>query len=202
VRIVAGRLKGRVLVAPNGQAVRPTSDSLRETLFNILGASIEDAVMIDAFAGTGAVGLEALSRGAKTVTFIERDRHALDALYENIRRCGVESACAIVERDIFSDADAKRAAVRRRPNAPSGTAASRVRTVGAPEPSMSTLVFLDPPYALADLHAIVDRAATWTTPGGRVILEHSRRRESPESARSLARVRVVAAGDSALTFYE
>jgi 16S rRNA G966 N2-methylase RsmD len=203
VRIVAGRLKGRVLVAPRGSAVRPTSDSLRETLFNILGATIDAASVVDAFAGTGAVGLEALSRGARVVTFVERDRRALDALRTNIHRCGVESACAIVERDILGESAGAAVSGRaRRARAPAGLDGTGPRTLATPEPSMSTITFLDPPYATDDLQAVVDLGAMWTAIGGRLILEHSRRRPSPESAGRLARVRVVTAGDSALSFYD
>ena len=80
MRIIAGTLKGRRLTAPPGARVRPTSDSLRETLFNVLGTAIEGARVLDPFAGTGALGLEAISRGARHVTFVERDPTALRAL--------------------------------------------------------------------------------------------------------------------------
>ena len=175
MRIIAGRLKGRTLDAPRGPAVRPTSDGLRETLFNVL-ASVEQARVLDAFAGTGAVGLEALSRGAAQVTFVERDRRALAALQANVRRCGVEDACAII-RDDFS----------------------RARTIAR---GAFDLVFLDPPYDGVDLEAAVERAGPLVAPGGRLVLEHSRRRASPERAGSLRRSRVLIAGDSALSFYE
>jgi 16S rRNA (guanine966-N2)-methyltransferase len=174
VRIISGRLKGRRLSAPRGSAVRPTSDSLRETLFNVLGPTLDGARVLDGFAGTGALGLEALSRGAAHVTFVERDAHALAALRANVAHCGVEDACAIIRDDFL-----------------------RVRRLHGP----FDLVLLDPPYDLLDLPAVVDRVAAWTAPAGRVVLEHSRRRATPEQVGPLTRSRLLTAGDSALSFY-
>jgi 16S rRNA (guanine(966)-N(2))-methyltransferase RsmD len=174
MRIIAGTHRGRQLQGPQDAAVRPTSDSLRETLFNILGPSVRGATLLDVFAGTGAVGLEAISRGAVQVTFVERDRRAIRVLKENIRRCGAENACAIVNGDFLSgDLIADRFEV----------------------------VFLDPPYEMRELDAALLVASECVMPGGRLILEHSRRREAPEDAAAFRRGRVVIAGDSALSFY-
>jgi 16S rRNA (guanine(966)-N(2))-methyltransferase RsmD len=174
VRIIAGSLKGRRLTAPKGLDVRPTSDSLRETLFNVLGGTLEPIAVLDAYAGTGALGLEALSRGAASVDFVERDAAALRALRTNVDACGVGDACRIARGDFLMIA--------------------LDREFG--------LVLLDPPYAEARTDAILARAAAVTAAGGRVVLEHSRRRESPVSADRLLRYRVLTAGDSALSFYE
>jgi 16S rRNA (guanine966-N2)-methyltransferase len=175
MRIIAGQRKGRRLQGPKSPGLRPTSDGLRETLFNVLGPSVEGARVLDGFAGTGAVGLEALSRGASHATFVERDPRALASLDANVRHCGAEDACAII-RDDFS------------------------RVHGLARGAFD-LVFLDPPYEGVDLGAVVDRAAPLVAPGGRLVLEHSRRRESPVQAGPLARARVLVAGDSALSFY-
>jgi 16S rRNA (guanine966-N2)-methyltransferase len=175
VRIIAGQSKGRRLQGPKAAGLRPTSDSLRETLFNVLGPSVEGARVLDGFAGTGAVGLEALSRGASHATFVERDPRALVSLDANVRLCGAEDACAII-RDDFS----------------------RVRVFAS---GAFDLVFLDPPYEGVDLEAVVERAAPLVAPGGRLVLEHSRRRASPAQAGPLGRARVLVAGDSALSFY-
>ena len=186
MRIIAGRLKGRRLAAPKGQAVRPTSDSLRETLFNVLGPSVESARVLDAFAGTGALGIEAWSRGASRVTFIERDRTAHATLVANLAACGLagdrpqlqphqEDACVIIRGDFLS-----------------------ARATGAP----FDLVLLDPPYDIARLEDVMERAAASASAEGRLVLEHSRRRESPPAAGSFVRTRVLVAGDSALSFYE
>jgi 16S rRNA (guanine(966)-N(2))-methyltransferase RsmD len=175
MRIIAGTLKGRRLTAPPGARVRPTSDSLRETLFNVLGTAIEGARVLDPFAGTGALGLEAISRGARHVTFVERDPTALRALERNVEACGVAEACAIIRGDF---------------------PIALARITGTFD-----VILLDPPYEAADPGAIVAAAAPLVTPPGRVVLEHSRRRTSPDEAGSLRRTRVLTAGDSALSFY-
>ena len=174
MRIIAGRLKGRRLVAPKGSQVRPTSDSLRETLFNVLGPTLDGMTVLDGFAGTGALGIEALSRGAARVTFVESDRRVIDTLERNIRALDVEDACAIIRDDFVSGRWA------------SGT---------------FDLVLLDPPYDIRDLEAVTLAGGSAVGPGGQLVLEHSRRRASPESAGTLRRTRVLTAGDSALSFY-
>ena len=92
MRIVAGSLKGRRLKAPSWEGLRPTSDKLRETLFNVLAPRIAGARVLDGFAGTGALGIEALSRGASHVTFIEQDRRAQALIAENLAHCGSRMA--------------------------------------------------------------------------------------------------------------
>ena len=98
MRVIAGELRGRRLMAPRGQTTRPTSDRVREATFNALVslAVVDDARVIDLFAGSGALGIEALSRGASHATFVERDRDALEALGENLARCGLGPARAEV----------------------------------------------------------------------------------------------------------
>src|SRR4051794_9334887 len=95
IRIIAGSLKGRRLQVPGWDGLRPTSDKLRETLFNIVGRRVAGARVIDAYAGTGALGIEALSRGARSVTFIECDRRAHALIAGNLARCGVTAGYAI-----------------------------------------------------------------------------------------------------------
>jgi 16S rRNA (guanine(966)-N(2))-methyltransferase RsmD len=177
MRIVAGTLKGRTLKGPVGPGIRPTSDGLRETLFNVLGDRVEGARVLDGFAGTGAVGLEALSRGAAQVTFVEHDRRALSVIRQNIDACGATAACHVIAGDL----------------------AVLERRHGAPGPF--ELVFLDPPYDAPDIASTVTMAAHWVSPGGILVLEHSKRRPSPDHAGPLVRRRVLRAGDSALSFY-
>jgi 16S rRNA (guanine(966)-N(2))-methyltransferase RsmD len=184
VRIVAGSLRGRRLEGPRGAVTRPTADRLRETLFQVLGP-LEGLAVLDAYAGTGALGLEALSRGARAVTFVDADPRALAVVSANVRACGVDEACAIIRDDFLSPR-----ARRPRASRPGAWAADRF-----------DLVLLDPPYDVPDLTAVLDAAGPLTTPGGLVVLEHSRRRMSPESAARLHRTRVLEAGDSALSFY-
>ncbi len=89
MRVIAGTLKGRRLKAPTWEGLRPTSDKLRETLFNVLASRIEGTRVLDGYAGTGALGIEALSRGAAHVTFIEEDRRALQLIEDNLAHCGL-----------------------------------------------------------------------------------------------------------------
>ena len=175
MRIIAGRLKGKRLVAPDGRDVRPTSDRLRETLFNVLAQDVPGGRILDGFAGTGAIGLEALSRGAASVVFIERDARALKALEANVQACGVADACVIIRDDFL---------------------AARL----APP---FDLVLLDPPYSIDvdEAQRVVERAAALVARTGRVVFEHSRRRPSPDQAGDVMRYRVITAGDSALSFY-
>jgi 16S rRNA (guanine(966)-N(2))-methyltransferase RsmD len=175
VRVIAGAFKGRRLEPPAWPGLRPTSDKLRETLFNVLRASITDARVMDGFAGTGAVGIEALSRGAAHVTFVEADPRALALVTRNLERCGIASAYAIIRADLSG-------------------------TVARPAQAPFDIVFLDPPYQLdpADVMHAIDG---WLTPEGALVLEHARRGGAPERVGDLARVRQIASGDSALSFY-
>jgi 16S rRNA (guanine966-N2)-methyltransferase len=176
MRIIAGSLKGRRLRSPAWEGLRPTSDRLRETLFDILADRIAGALVLDGYAGTGAVGIEALSRGASAVVFVERDRRAAGLIAENLRHCGVSDGYGIIRADIG------------RVNRPDGS------------PPFDVIV-LDPPYAETDLLACVTCAAPWLATGGVLVLEHARRRTSPPSAGDLILTRVVPSGDSALSFY-
>ena len=176
MRIIAGRFKGRTLRGPDGPGVRPTSDGLRETLFNIVRDRIEGATVVDAYAGTGSVGLEALSRGATRAVFIEREARSLSVLQGNIRAVGVEDDTRVIRGDALA----------------LGRHGADVT---------ADIVFADPPYDVADLDLVVNTLARHVAAGGLLIIEHSRRREAPLAAGTLVRTRVVVAGDSALAFY-
>lgn len=176
MRIIAGANKGRTLKAPRWDGLRPTSDKLRGTLFNILQTRIAGARFLDVFAGTGAVALEALSRGAVAATCIESDRRAAALIAENAARCGETERCVII-RDVV-----ERALLTPLPGAP------------------FDIVLLDPPYDYAPLDAAVVTAAAHRAEGGIVILEHASRVIPPQPD-GLALTRTVTSGDSALTFY-
>ncbi len=172
IRIIAGSLKGRRLASPDWPGLRPTSDRLRETLFNVLADSVVGARVLDGFAGTGAVGIEAISRGASHVTFLEQDPRALDLIGENLTRCGVMGGYTILR--------------------------SAVTVVGpAAMPAAFDVVFLDPPYAMAPDEAVAGVVA----PGGRLVIEHARRSIPAASLGGLALTRTLTSGDSALSFY-
>lgn len=173
LRVIAGRCKGRRLGSPAWTGLRPTSDRLRETLFDILGARVEGARVLDAFAGTGAVGIEALSRGAAHVTFVEHDRRAVALVARNLDACGIAGGYTVLPRRWPVDAGGG-----------------------------FDLSWLDPPYDLADLDAAIAAATAQTRPGGLVVVEHAARREVAAATGAWRRVRQVRAGDSALSFYE
>ena len=178
LRIISGSLKGRRLNTPKWNGLRPTSDKLRETLFNIVAQRMPEARVLDAYAGTGAIGIEALSRGAAHVTFVDSDPRALKLVAENLELCGVSDRYVII----------------------------RARVGGATPlssaPESFDLAVLDPPYDEPDLAAAIIAAEPLMARGGLLVLEHARRRPAPELAGGLTRVREVNSGDSALAFYE
>ncbi len=176
MRIVAGALKGRRLDAPTWEGLRPTSDKLRETLFNVLAPRIEGARVLDGFAGTGAVGIEALSRGAAHVTFVECDPRAIALIKSNLERCGITDRYAII-RARFA-----------------GTAQSQ-------DGGSFDIVFLDPPYGARELIEAIEAAAPLVELQTLLVVEHARRDPAPESIGILVRTRVLTSGDSALAFY-
>jgi 16S rRNA (guanine966-N2)-methyltransferase len=103
IRIIGGELKGRKLVAVPGRQTRPTADRVRESMFNILGDRVRDALVLDLFAGTGAMGIEALSRGAGSVLFADNDKRALTALGKNVKVCSLASRAKIIKWDILKN---------------------------------------------------------------------------------------------------
>ena len=176
MRIIAGEFKGRRLDAPDWTGLRPTSDKLRETLFNILGPSIRGARVLDGYAGTGAVGIEALSRGAAHVTFVETDPRAVRLIAANLERCGIKSRHAIIPA-WFAGAD---------------------RRVGE---APFDVLFLDPPYGATELAHALAAAEPLAGEATLVVIEHAKRDPAPDQCGALTRTRVVTSGDSALAFY-
>lgn len=177
MRIIAGDFKGRRLKVPKWTGLRPTSDKLRETLFNIVAPRVAGAAVLDVFAGTGAVGLESLSRGAERALFIEQDRRAATLIAENAALCGVQNRCVIIR-------DTAERALRQ-----------------CLESTRFDLIVLDPPYDFEPLASVVGDALGHLAPGGLLILEHAFRRAAPEVA-GARQVRTVRSGDSALTLFE
>jgi 16S rRNA (guanine(966)-N(2))-methyltransferase RsmD len=175
MRIIAGINKGRTLKAPKWEGLRPTSDKLRGTLFNILQTRIAGARFLDLFSGTGAVALEALSRGAAGATCVESDRRAAALIAENVALCRADR-CVIIRDTV------ERALLRPIPGGP------------------FDIVLLDPPYDYAHLDAVVANAASQRADGGIVILEHGSRVIPPQPD-GITLTRTVTSGDSALTFY-
>ena len=153
MRIVAGKLRGRALATPTDQRIRPTSDRVREAVFNILahgidGFTIADVLVLDLFAGTGALGLEALSRGARSCVFVEEDPDARGLIRRNVEAFGLTGVTRIYRRDATDLGDS-----------------------GNREPF--TLAFLDPPYGqgLGEKALASASAGGWLTAGAVVVLE-------------------------------
>ena len=176
MRVIAGTLKGRKLDAPDWEGLRPTSDKLRETLFNVLAPRMEGARVLDGYAGTGAVGIEAISRGAAHVTFVEQDGRAAALIAANLEKCRITDGYAIIRTTVLQAID-------------------RLRS----EPAFD-VILLDPPYA-SDFHEALPHVGDIVKPDGVVILEHARKLDAPQAAGRLTRVRELESGDSALTFY-
>jgi 16S rRNA (guanine(966)-N(2))-methyltransferase RsmD len=186
MRIISGSLRSRTLAAPPGLATRPTSDRLRETLFNVLAPRIEGAAFLDLYAGSGAVGMEALSRGAVSVDFVERAPAALKVLRGNLERLGLTAGFHIHSASVS-------AFLRR--TASAGSMRERYE-----------VVFLDPPYDLAREYAATlgllgGSAAGLLNAGALVIAEHRRKEHLEDRYGSLARTRLLEQGDAALSFY-
>lgn len=181
VRVIAGKFRSRKLKGPGPLPLRPTSDRLRETFFNILGPSIADSLFVDLYAGTGAIGIEAISRGARQVVFVESDAKAAKLLRENL------GALAIFPGPELIEADAVKALEK--------LAKRRV---------LADFIFLDPPYESTDEHMATLEfldASHLIAPQGIVIVEHSRKTQLIERLDRLERTRLVEQGDAVLSFY-
>jgi 16S rRNA (guanine(966)-N(2))-methyltransferase RsmD len=172
MRVIAGEFRSRRLKSMPGLDIRPTPDRLRETLFNILAPRIQGAAFVDAYAGTGAVGIEALSRGASHVWFLERHRAALEVIRENLAALGLESRSTVVTGPVLLT-------IARYP---------------------ADLVFLDPPYSSErECPAVLELLAE--SPPRLIVVQHSIRLALEESYGVLERTRMVRQGDNALSFF-
>jgi 16S rRNA (guanine966-N2)-methyltransferase len=186
MRIIAGELRGRRIAAPAGRTTRPTPDRVRGALFSALESrlggpgSLEGLRVLDLFAGSGALGIESLSRGAVSVTFVEHDRAALSALTQNLKSMGVESKARVVAEDAVRALDVLQARGDR-----------------------FDAAFLDPPYGApeAELALAALGLASLVHAGGILVLEHATADAPPEHA-GLALLRTRAYGSVSLTLYE
>jgi len=181
VRIIAGSARGTRL-GPVPAGVRPVSDRAREGVFASLGSTVPDARCLDLYAGTGAMGIEALSRGADSCTFVERSRAAVATIRDNLSRARLSEAAAVRSAEVG-------AFLRRRPDGPAGF----------------DLVFLDPPYQTpsSDIeHRLGDLAAGWLAPEGwTVVLTRGHKGDPPSLPVHWAVRRSLRYGDSLLTLY-
>lgn len=173
MRIVAGKWKGRDLVSPAGP-VRPTTEELRDAWLRMLAPDIDGTRVLDLFAGSGALAIEALSRGAASATLVERDHRAASLIEANLERSGFAGQASVVI----------------------GDAATHLAR-GEPEPA--DLVFVDPPYALptGDVEALLEElAARWLAPGATIVVRRDRRSGEPALPAGLRFTRVKRYGDT------
>ena len=181
MRIISGKFRGRRLKGPTGLELRPTSDRLKESLFNIIGPQIVGATMLDVFGGTGAIGIEAISRGARETVFIENAATAQKLIMQNLKLCGISGGFRIIRQDVFT---ALRALIRQN--------------------FKPDFAYFDPPYDFEPYKDLLDLAFKkgLLTQEGRAVIEHHRKAPIPESGEGFLRTRVVRQGDQCLSFFE
>lgn len=183
MRIIAGKFRSRVLQSPKGLETRPTSDRLRETLFNVLSPRIEGARFADLYAGSGAVGIEALSRGADFCWFAEREPKATLAIRANVAALKLQGGYAIEDRSV-----------------------GKLLNAMVKNDRSADIVFLDPPYESGDeyratLDFLAQNHAVILASDAIVVAEHSRKLPPNETHGALKRYRLLEQGDAALSFY-
>jgi 16S rRNA (guanine966-N2)-methyltransferase len=180
MRIISGKMRGRTLNGPRGLELRPTGDRLKETLFNILGQRIGGSVFLDVFAGTGSIGIEALSRGAGEVLFIENSPEAVRLIRKNLEICGIRSGYRLVAQDVFAT----------------------LRQLGRQD-FHADIVFFDPPYIFTPYPDLLDIIFRMGIISGNAlcIIEHHAKADVPESGTGYERFRTVKQGDKRLSFF-
>ena len=178
MRIIAGELKGRKLSVPRDESVRPTAEKVREAVFSMLQMYLPDAVVVDLFAGTGSLGLEALSRGARRAYFVDRDRQSIALVKDNVMSCRMEERSVILCADYASALD-------------------RIH-------DKADIVFLDPPYRAGLMEDCLSRLAVsdLLPEGGIVVAEHGREEILPEDVSCLHRIRDRKYGKIRVSIYE
>ncbi len=181
MRVIAGKFRSRKLKGPGALKLRPTSDRLRETLFNILGPAVEESLFIDLYAGTGAIGIEAISRGAREVILVESHAKTARLIRENLSSLTLSTGAQMMEM----------------------TAIPALEKL-AKRHVMADFIFLDPPYKDTKEHIEVLEyldASHLIAPQGLVIVEHSRKTDLPQRLERIERTRLVEQGDASLSFY-
>jgi len=172
MRVIAGEFRSRRLKAVPGLDTRPTPDRVREALFNVLAPEIQDCVFLDGYAGTGAVGIEALSRGASRAIFIERSKPAIEVIRENLKSLGLLRRAEVLQGRVLQYVNRREA----------------------------DIVFLDPPYSLeSEYREALDLLGA--DPPPLVIVQHAARFEVPDECGAIHRTRKLKHGDNVLSFY-
>jgi 16S rRNA (guanine966-N2)-methyltransferase len=181
MRVIAGKFRSRLLQGPGTLRLRPTSDRLRETLFNILGPAVEESLFVDLYSGTGAIGIEAVSRGARETIFVESHAATARLIRANLAALKIDSGVEVMEAEALRGLD--RLAARH---------------------LIADFIFLDPPYdreqELAEVLDYLD-ASHVVAPRGLVIVEHRDKTRLPERLQRLERTRLIEQGDAHLSLY-
>lgn len=177
MRVIAGSARGVPLFSPKDDAIRPTLDRVRESLFNILAARVPGATFLDLFAGTGANGIEALSRGAAKGVFVDKGREALELIRKNVEKSRVAKESQIFKLDLPGD----------------------LKLIH----ESFDLIFADPPHSYGEFDALGEAITTWSLlkPGGMLILEHASSAQIADEWGALNRVRHKKYGQTTLSFY-
>jgi 16S rRNA (guanine(966)-N(2))-methyltransferase RsmD len=179
MRVISGSARGRRLKTPRGRLVRPTADRVKEAIFNLIGGDWKGLSVLDLFAGSGALGIEALSRGAQEAVFVEANRRCLSILWENIRLCGFSDRARVMRVDALRFLATRRGAWA------------------------FPVIFADPPYSkglAVKCLAKVD-SGRWLAPGGRMLMEHSSREILPEQGVRVSLLDKRHYGDTTISIY-
>ena len=181
MRITVGQLKGRLMVPPRGLGIRPTSDQVREAIFNIIGQDLYGMKVLDLFAGTGILGLEALSRGASNVVFVDISPQSIKLIRKNLALCEHQDSGVILRRDLRKG----------------------IRRIHILSKQVFDLVFLDPPYGKNFIPLILSGLSTMDilSNGSRVVVESSKTEKLPVYPESLEMVDARSYGDTKISFY-
>jgi len=181
MRVISGRCKGRVLYSPKSKLIRPTSDKIKEFIFDYIGELVRDAVILDLYSGTGSLAIEALSRGAQFAVLIDNSIEAIQLIYRNLESTHLLAQGKIVKQD-----------------------ALRYLKKAIQQNSQYNLIFADPPYSINDYHNVIEYVGSdnLLQNGGFFILEHSSRKNVAASAAGLTAQKTKVFGDTSITFYK
>jgi len=181
MRIISGTLRGRRLTPVPGNRIRPSSDLLRESLFNILGSRVKDATVVDLFAGTGSLGLEALSRGAASAVFVDSHPQSFKIIIRNLEACALEAQSTVLKRDVLRG----------------------LGFLGATG-KVFNLVFMDPPYdkGFAERTLLLLEESPFISEDACIVVEHSAAERLPEKSVRLTRTEKRRYGKALVSFYE
>ena len=181
MRITGGQVKGRIIASPKGMDIRPTSDRVREAIFNLIGQDLSGLKVLDLFAGTGSLGIESLSRGIQHAVFVDNSQQAIKLIRKNLATCGFEDSGTVLKRDLKKSATLNHPVLQQR----------------------FDLLFLDPPYRQNMLIPLLEKISTAEilSKGSRVVVELSKKEILPSSFGNLKTAGSRRYGDTMITIY-